>query len=268
VATGIGVAGSSPWEGWLLPLLRAIIFDLWNTLIADTPELMREREKARLEEWSRALEEAGLHRAPDAVEKAYREAADELQRLQVEGRDLSSLERSALFLRRLDPELAESAGPDLLESLARAPVDAACRFPPLLIAGAVESLEFARGAGCLTGLISNTGATPGPALRPVLDSYGLLPLVDVATFSDEAGECKPAPGIFHRTLSALGVRPDEAVFVGDTPELDVAGPQRVGMWTVQVGEMVQDGVRPHVRVPGLGDLPAALRSLGLGAPQG
>ena len=123
-----------------------------------------------------------------------------------------------------------------------------------------------RRASRLTGLISNTGATPGPALRPVLDGYGILPLLDVATFSDEAGECKPAPGIFHRTLSALGVRPEEAVFVGDTPELDVAGPQRVGMWTVQVGEMAQDGVRPHARVAVLRDLPAALRSLGFAIP--
>ena len=123
-----------------------------------------------------------------------------------------------------------------------------------------------RRAGRLTGLISNTGATPGPALRPVLAGHGLLALLDVATFSDEAGECKPAPGVFRRTLSALGVEPAEAVFVGDTPELDVVGPQQVGMWTVQVGELVRDGVRPHARISALSELPAALRSLGFSVP--
>ena len=90
----------------------------------------------------------------------------------------------------------------------------------------------------------------------------MLPLLDVATFSDEAGECKPAPGIFHRTLAALGIKPQEAVFVGDTPELDVTGPQRVGMWTVQVGELAQDSVRPDARIAALSELPAALHSLG------
>ena len=244
--------------------LRAVIFDLWNTLIADTPDLMREREKARLEGLSLALAAAGLRYEAEDVERAYREVAEELQRLQAESRDLSSLERSALFLRRLDPELAPQATPGLVESVDRCPIEGARRFPPLVLAGAVEALEDVRRAGHLTGLISNTGATPGPALRPLLEGYGLLPLLDVATFSDEAGECKPAPGIFHRTLSALGVRPEEAVFVGDTPELDVAGPQRVGMWTVQVGEMARDGVRPHARVAALRELPAALRSLGLG----
>jgi putative hydrolase of the HAD superfamily len=224
--------------------LRAVVFDLWNTLVTDTPELGRERERARLEGLARALAEAGVSYNPAEIERAYHEAAEELRRLQSEGRDLPSLERSAFFLHRLDPELSAGGRPELLAAVGRSTIEAARCFPPVLLAGAVEALEDVRRGGRLTGLISNTGATPGPALRPVLEGYGLLPLLDVATFSDEAGECKPTPGIFHRTLSALGVRPEEAVFVGDTPELDVAGPQRVGMWTVQVGEMARD-VPPH-----------------------
>lgn len=241
--------------------LRAVVFDLWNTLITDAPDLGRQREQARLDGLARALARAGFPHDPAEIERAYREAAEKLQRLQAEGRDLPSVERSALFLRWLDPELGAHAGPELLESLARVAIEAARRFPPLLLPGAVETLELVRRAGRLTGLISNTGATPGPALRPILEGYGLLPLLDVATFSDEVGEAKPAPGIFHRTLAALRVQPEEAVFVGDTPELDVAGPQRVGMWTVQVGDLTQDGLRPHARIVALGELPAALRSL-------
>jgi HAD superfamily hydrolase (TIGR01509 family) len=241
--------------------LRAVVFDLWNTLITDTPDLGREREQARLEGLVRAL--AGLSYGTAEIEQAYREAAKESQRLQAEGRDLPSLERSALFLRHLRPELAAAAQPELLDAVSRSTIEAARRFPPLLVPGAVETLEAVRRTGRLTGLISNTSATPGPALRPILEGYGVLPLLDVATFSDEAGECKPAPAIFHRTLAALGVQPQEAVFVGDTPELDVTGPQRVGMWTVQVGELAQDGVRPHARIAVLSELPAALRSLGL-----
>jgi FMN phosphatase YigB (HAD superfamily) len=245
-----------------LPTLRAVIFDLWGTLITDTPELTSEREKARLEGLAAALEASGLSYGPPEVERAYRQAAEESQRLQAQGRDLPSRERAALFLRQLDSELAARATPELLAALERSPIEAARRFPPRLIPGAVETLEAVRRAGRLTGLIANTGATPGPALRPVLAGHGLLALLDVATFSDEAGECKPAPGIFHRTLSTLAVEPAEAVFVGDTPELDVVGPQQVGMWTVQIGEQVRDGVHPHARISALSELPTALRSLG------
>lgn len=248
-----------------MPTLRAVIFDLWGTLLTDTPELSGERQRARLEGLARALAAGGLPYGPAEVERAYRQAAEESQRLQAAGRDLPSAERAALFLRQLDHELAARATPELLAALERSPIEAARRFPPLLIPGAVETLEAVRRAGRLTGLISNTGATPGPALRPVLAGHGLLALLDVATFSDETGECKPAPGIFRRTLSALGVEPAEAVFVGDTPELDVVGPQQVGMWTVQVGELVRDGVRPHARILALSELPVALRSLGFTA---
>ena len=248
-----------------MPLLRAVIFDLWNTLITDTPELSREREKARLEGLTEALAAAGLSFRRVEVERAYREAAEALQGLQAGGGDLPSDQRVALFLRRLDPELAARAGPELLGAVERSPIEAACRFPPPLVSGALETLEAVRLAGLRTGLISNTGATPGPALRPILAGYGVLALVDVATFSDEAAECKPTPGIFRRTLADLGVEPHEAVFVGDTPELDVVGPQRLGMWTVQVGELAQDGVRPHARISALRDLPVALRSLGFTA---
>jgi FMN phosphatase YigB (HAD superfamily) len=249
-----------------LPTLRAVIFDLWGTLLTDTPELSGERQRARLEGLAPALAGGGFSYGPAEVERAYRQAAEESQRLQAAGRDLPSADRAALFLRQLDRELAARATPELLAALERSPIEAARRFfPPLLIPGAVETLEAVRRAGRRTGLISNTGATPGPALRPVLAGHGLLALLDVATFSDEAGECKPAPGIFRRTLSALGVEPAEAVFVGDTPELDVVGPQQVGMWTVQVGEVVRDGVCPHARILALSELPVALRSLGFTA---
>ena len=246
--------------------LRAVIFDLWNTLIADTPELTREREKARLEGLAKAVAADGVSFGQVEVERAYREAAEELQRLQAGGGDLPSAERAVLFLRHLDPELAARAGSELLGAVERSPIEAARRFPPPLIAGVIETLEAVRRAGRRTGLISNTGATPGPALRSVLAGYGVMALLDIAVFSDEAAESKPAPGIFHRTLAALGVEPGEAVFVGDTPELDVVGPQRVGMWTVQVGGLTQDGVRPDARISSLSDLPGALRALGFAAP--
>ena len=246
-----------------MPTLRAVIFDLWGTLITDSPELGRGREKARLEGLASAPASAGLSYKPAEVERAYRQAAEESQRLQAGGRDLPSRERASLFLRQLDTDLAAGATPDLLAALERSPIEAARRFSPLLIPGAVETLEGVRREGHLTGLISNTGATPGPALRPVLAGHGLLALLDAATFSDEAGECKPAPGIFRRTLSILGVEPAEAVFVGDTPELDVVGPQQAGMWAVQVGEQARDGVRPHARISALSELPAALLSLDL-----
>jgi len=52
-------------------------------------------------------------------------------------------------------------------------------------------------------------------LRPVFANAGLDNLVDVFTLSFEQGCQKPDPRMFTRTLSALGVEPDQALMVGD-----------------------------------------------------
>lgn len=52
----------------------------------------------------------------------------------------------------------------------------------------------------------------------------------VVTF-DDTGERKPSPKPFKKVLELLGVKPDEALMVGDWPERDIAGAKAVGMKT-------------------------------------
>lgn len=47
--------------------------------------------------------------------------------------------------------------------------------------------------------------------------------------SGEAGVGKPSPEAFHLVLDALGVRPEQAVMVGDSRERDVKGALAVGV---------------------------------------
>ncbi len=61
----------------------------------------------------------------------------------------------------------------------------------------------------------------------------------------------------------LGIEAHEAVFIGDSPGPDVAGPQKLGMTAVQVGDRQQDGVTPDARLDSLEVLFPALRRLGL-----
>jgi putative hydrolase of the HAD superfamily len=91
-----------------------------------------------------------------------------------------------------------------------------------------------------------------------------LPLFQVLTFSDECGIRKPAPAIFRRTLTCLGVLPEDAVHVGDDPILDVEGARDAGMRVIQA---TPDGratapVKPDAVIRHLGELPAALGRLG------
>lgn len=53
---------------------------------------------------------------------------------------------------------------------------------------------------------------------------------NVVTF-DDTGERKPSPKPFNKALELLGVKPEEALMVGDWPERDIAGAKAVGMKT-------------------------------------
>ena len=75
-------------------------------------------------------------------------------------------------------------------------------------------------------------------LPEICRSYGWLPpLTDVLT-SARLGVEKPHPDSYAAAIAAAGCTPGEILFVGDTYEADVAGPERAGMQALLVR-------RPH-----------------------
>jgi len=92
------------------------------------------------------------------------------------------------------------------------------------------TLRSLRASGIAIGVCSNWGWE----LDAYLEEVGLLGLVDSTVTSARAGSRKPHPGIYARSIGALGVDPAEVVFVGDSWEPDVRGPRRLGMTAVHV----------------------------------
>ncbi|MBO4409685.1 MAG: HAD family hydrolase [Spirochaetales bacterium] len=76
-----------------------------------------------------------------------------------------------------------------------------------------------------------------------LQSLGLADLVDFACSSDDAGFLKPDTHCFEYLLYNLNVRPEDALYVGDSYKKDVAGAAGAGM----------DGVLVNVRRSDLAD---------------
>lgn len=82
------------------------------------------------------------------------------------------------------------------------------------------------------GLISNFGIPE--CGRKLLETFGLKRYFDFIVISAEVNQRKPSPKIFKNALQKLGVEASRAVFVGDMVDLDVIGPQSVGMKTVLI----------------------------------
>lgn len=243
--------------------LRAIVFDLWGTLMSERRDLFPERSRLRYEAIAPLLSRSGIHVTPEEFTERQRTANQEIGRLQDEGRDVSAEERARFILERFDREVAARATEADIAAFVEAYGAAFLATPPALLAGAGEAIEEARGRGLRVGLVSNTGIAAGRHIREVLDAHGLLSCFDSLVFSDEHGRSKPDPAIFEHSLADLDATPAEAVFVGDTPRFDVSPPRRYGWWVVQVGDR-DDGDPPaHVRVPGLAEVFPALSGLGL-----
>lgn len=97
------------------------------------------------------------------------------------------------------------------------------------VEGAGETLGALRDAGIRLALVCDTGFTPGRVVRHLLDEAGLLPYLEVQCFSDEVGVPKPGNEIFAKALAEMGVRPREAIHVGDLRRTDIAGARDIGM---------------------------------------
>lgn len=244
-------------------MIRAVVFDLWGTLIYDDPQISEQRDELRLRSVSTVLSAFGCAYAPDDIQAAFLAAGTELQRIHGTERDISPRGRTVLYLRHLDPSLAERLDDDAWRHLDEAILAPALTHRPPMLPGAVDVLAAIKALGLRVGLISNAGTTPGIVLTRLLAEMGMHQYFDITVFSDEVELSKPAPAIFAHALEQLDLPPEEVVFVGDHPVLDVLGARRAGMWMVQIGDLEPDGAEPHARIDALGELLPALRSLAL-----
>lgn len=81
--------------------------------------------------------------------------------------------------------------------------------------------HLAARAGIKTCVVSNFDTR----LRPIMDGLGLSRLFDAIVISAEVGAEKPNPVIFEAACAVLGVKPWEAVHVGDDRRCAVPPPR-------------------------------------------
>ena len=199
-----------------------MIFDLWNT-IADWPHERWAEVRPRVaERFGLSLEEfdSRWYGVELSDMRATRPLADVLARFDV------------------TPEVAEE-----VVSLRRD----VTRQGLVPITGAVETITALRARGLKTGLITVCGEDVA-LMWPETEFRGLF---DVEVFSATCGLRKPDPRIYRLALDELGVEPEEAVFVGDGANDELAGAERVGMRAVGVdspgGELPDDWAGPRIR---------------------
>jgi putative hydrolase of the HAD superfamily len=168
--------------------------------------------------------------------------------------DTALAHRIMTGLRRMVRSLSGRTLPRIAEACARPLV-----APGHVFEDTLPALKALKRRGYHLGLISNTPwGTPEYLWVGQLERFALTGFFEVALFSSVVGVRKPDARLFIAALARLRTTPQRAVFVGDTPEVDIVGAQRAGLRAVLI---TRPGVvrraaspAPDLRIEDLRDL--------------
>ena len=222
-----------------------MFFDVGGTLIECRPEPPAV--------YARVLSRRGVPVTVEQVAPLYRQVWSELTQIHPAGGDRYHLLKGGEwawwgeFLRRV---LSALGNPVPWEPVL-AELFAAFADPSLwhIFAEVPEVLGELRRRGVRLAAISNWDSR----LPALLEGLGLGAQFDAVLVSALEGIEKPAPEIFRRAASRLGVREEECLHVGDSPLDDYRGAESAGIRAVLVdrGGLFSNGYRRVTDLRGL-----------------
>lgn len=246
--------------------VRAITFDMWDTLVADDSD---EPRRAAL----------GLPTKADARRQLFVDAVLATAEDIGETRALEAYDRATAAFRHAwkvehhTPSVADrlTVGFRLLGLGRNEPFDSMVEgfetmeveIPPDMAPGIRSCLDALAGKYPL-GIISDAIVTPGRGLREILRGHGLLEYFSVFVFSDEAGAAKPARKVFDVASQGFGTALDGLVHIGDREANDVLGPHGVGAMSVLYTGCIDrgtDGTKASAVCTHHDDLPGVIADL-------
>jgi putative hydrolase of the HAD superfamily len=205
-------------------VIHAVTIDFWNTLF-DTSN-GDARKSYRDQALSHALQFVGFDWDTDRIRAAYKTAYETFEQQWFGARKTQSASESLHIMWR---QLGVNMPQEKHVSVVRAFEDSILIGMPEPMPGAVDAVTRLA-EDCRLAIISDTAVSPGSMLRKVMQHHGFDGLITAYVFSDETGVAKPHPDAFHTALSSLGgLRPENAVHIGDIERTDITGAKGVGM---------------------------------------
>jgi HAD superfamily hydrolase (TIGR01549 family) len=242
-------------------MIKVVLFDYGGTLVRGKSPWVEVTAKGIAAVYG-FLKKEGLEmgreqflRVNDSIFKEY----DEIEAR--EDRDLGDRVKYMALIQALFSRLSQRRRSDLASKASDKFWEVAIRNYPLR-KNARKCLEELESAGLPMVVISNHDNYD--SLVKHLEQLGILPHFLTVLASEKEGVRKPNPAIFLKCLEAVRATKEEAVFVGDSMEHDIAGAKATGITSVLIDEdsNSEEGPEaPDYMIRDLSELPAIIASL-------
>jgi putative hydrolase of the HAD superfamily len=226
---------------WFDPLPRAVLIDVGFTLtFCDGDRIAASAAVAGI-----TADPSALHR----VESLLRAELKESIGTAIKPHDPAGKAWGETFFRRMLELAAGQADPDVLDRAAEIVWrdhlgrNIWCRVG----SGVKEAVARLRAGGFRLAVVSNSEGT----VEAMLEEVGLRSYFETVVDSWVVGVAKPDPEIFAITLRRLGLGPEQAMMVGDSPRMDVAGARAAGIRAALLDPL---DLYPAVEAPRFHDL--------------
>lgn len=216
-------------------MTRAVFFDLGGTLFS-----YRNVARATMPLLLEAVRRLGVEADVDTAKTAYTAAGREATQAFAQRRYYLHREffhdTFMRFADRLGAAHDESVHDWYREAHRAAMIDCL-----VLKDDCLDTLAGLRERGLYLSVVSNID---DDMLEPLIAREGLASYLDHWTSSEAAQSCKPDRRFFEHALELAGVEAEGVLFVGDSPEHDIAGAAALGMRTALI---VDNGMPPPMQ---------------------
>ncbi|NLO19898.1 MAG: HAD family hydrolase [Ignavibacteria bacterium] len=207
--------------------LKLITIDFWNTMFDSSNGAKRNQFRLQklaiaIESFDRKIEQSEFNKAMQASWEYFNEIWIK------EMRTPRPKDTIAFFWHCLDLPFDKN----IIEKVANEFANSTLEHPPAILPGLKEALAKLSEKYKLA-IVSDTGFTPGYALRELLKTNDLIQYFEAFSFSDETLVSKPHPKAFFTILEQLDIEAEEALHIGDIEQTDIAGAKGIGMKAIR-----------------------------------
>lgn len=218
--------------------IKAITFDYWDTLVPIDEEKIKKMREERAKEVVRFLKEKGYDFSYEEV-KEISSKVWELYRVNPINNKEVTLN---IMVEEILKNLKIRKRKKMVESLVKIYEEYLYKAGLSVDKEVIEVIKILKEKGFKLGIVSNTPG--GNVEKKILEDTGISSFFDIMLFSSFEGVRKPHPEIFMKVINFFKIRPEELLHIGDTPELDIEGPLKIGakaiLWNPKGKEVKED----------------------------